>query len=322
MDYREYPVPDALQRHVRCLWHLRDATPSAAVQTIYPDGHCELIVHRATPMRIAGVHSAVSVETSAETSAAVSAGASAGEFAEAFSTTGADAGPGMASGWQLQSRSLFAAQCRSAVRLAASGPIDCIGVRLQAAASAVVAGPALPALKDRVVDLQTLDATFAAQLMAACMALDPDVIHTHDALFALLGARLLAELIDTRIESAVAKLCAHDGDLRIETLAAQLGMSTRALQMHFLNQVGLSAKEFARVQRLQASLRLLDHSTQPLSELALQQGYADQAHATRELQQFTGLTPARLRKALQQQRDSDDTIALAAAFVRGHARRR
>ncbi len=280
MDYREYPVPLPLQRHVRCLWHLRDAEPAAAVQTIYPDGHCELIVHRATPMRLADADGH----------------------------------------WQPQSRSLFAAQCRSAVRLCAGGPLDCIGVRLQAAASAAVPGASLPALKDRVVDLHLLDAPFAEQLLHTCLALDADAGDGHQPLFALLSERLLPHAIDTRIENAVARLCASDGDLRIETLAAQLAMSTRALQMHFLNQVGLSAKEFARVQRLQACLRQLDCSTQTISELAMQQGYADQAHATRDLQQFTGLTPARLRKALQQQRDSADAIALAAAFVRGHAR--
>jgi len=46
-------------------------------------------------------------------------------------------------------------------------------------------------------------------------------------------------------------------------------------------------------------------------------GFADQAHATRALQAFAGLTPARLRRALHAERDGDATLAMAAAFVRG-----
>jgi AraC-like DNA-binding protein len=51
--------------------------------------------------------------------------------------------------------------------------------------------------------------------------------------------------------------------------------------------------------------------------VALESGFSDQAHATRELHDVTGLTPARLRRALRGTRDADQTIQLAAAFVRG-----
>lgn len=274
MDYREYPVPATLQRHIRCVWHLRDDAPASAPQTVYPDGHCELIVHRAQPMR-------------------------------AFEPI---------QGWQWQTTSLFAGQHCSPIRLAATGRLDCVGVRLQPAASAIVAGAQLPALRDRIVDLSTLDAAFASQLIAAC-----EPIPSLNSLWAVLSARIHDYVIDARIEAAVAHLQAEQGQLRIEPLAQQAAMSLRSFQSRFLQCVGLTAKEFARVQRLQATLQELDNGDQPLSALAAAQGFADQAHATRELQHFTGLTPARLRTALHQQRDSDTTIALAAAFVRGHS---
>ena len=42
-------------------------------------------------------------------------------------------------------------------------------------------------------------------------------------------------------------------------------------------------------------------------------------HPMRLVTRRTGLTPARLRTALRSDRDGDDTIRLAAAFVRGRA---
>src|SRR5687768_926421 len=97
-NYREFTPPEALRRHVRCLWHLTVDADSGHVETIYPDGCCELIAHRKAPMH-------------------------------AFSEPG---------GWRQQEPCIFAAQQRSAIRLTAHEDADCIGVRLRPAASAVL----------------------------------------------------------------------------------------------------------------------------------------------------------------------------------------
>ena len=46
----------------------------------------------------------------------------------------------------------------------------------------------------------------------------------------------------------------------------------------------------------------------PVADLAITSGFADQAHATREVRRVTGTTPARLRAALQQDRDGDVSV--------------
>lgn len=275
MDYQEYPPPQQLQRHVQCLWRLRAAQFAPALQTVYPDGRCELIVHLGVPM----------------------------------SRFGLDAG------WQVQARCLFAAQLRSAIRLAARGPVDCVGVRLQPAASHAIVGAALPGLVEQVIDLAPLAPTFASRLDAACIRFadsdDPQPLWT------VLQAELAAVALDALIEAVLAELDGTDGDCSIAQLARQLRIGLRSLQSRFLRSVGLTAKEYARVQRLQATLRQLDRGDEPLAALALERGFADQAHATRELARLTGLTPARLRRALQAEREGDETLRMAAAFVRG-----
>lgn len=277
MDYREFPVPQQLQRHVACVWRLRDDAPATQIQTIYPDGCCELIVHRGPPMQACDSER----------------------------------------GWHLQAESIFAAQQRGAIRLKAQAAVWCVGVRLQPAASALIAGSRLPALRDRIVDLAGLDAAFAAAFVTAVAQFDDD---PGDAsMWALLHQRTRTFRIDPRIEAAVSSLRASGGRDRVLPLAADAAMGQRSFQMRFLDTVGLGAKEFARVLRLQATLRLLDADNASLAQVSADGGFSDQAHATRELGRFTGHTPARLLAALRDAREGEDTVRLALAFVRGRA---
>lgn len=275
MDYAEYPAPPDLRRHVRCLWQLRDDTPSSDIQVIYPDGCCELLAELGTPLQMHAADGQVRSD-------------------QPF---------------------CFAAQQRGPVRLQAVGPVLCIGVRLQPAASALVAGPGLAGLRDHAPDLHTLDAAFASAYAAAARASveasDPEP------LWQFLRPCCDAFALDAKIVRAVALLDAAEGDLRIGTLAKTLGVSLRTLQPRFLAAVGMTPKEYARVRRLQALLQSLDEVEPDIAAAAARHGYSDQAHATHDLVRWTGSTPAALVRALRGDRGSEDALRLAAAFVRG-----
>jgi AraC-like DNA-binding protein len=219
------------------------------------------------------------------------------------------------SGWRQQVRIVFAAQHRAAIRLDPQGELNCLGVRLTPAASAALVSAQLPELRDRMVDLTAFAPELAAAFTEGSRCFDA----APGDLWALLEARLLPYEIDGRIESAVARLEASGGQARIAHLASAVAMSLRAFQTQFLDCVGLGAKEFARVLRLQAMIRALDGEAQSLSQAAQEAGFSDQPHATRELTRLIGTTPALVRSALKRERDGDDTIRLAAAFVRGHS---
>jgi transcriptional regulator GlxA family with amidase domain len=174
------------------------------------------------------------------------------------------------------------------------------------------------ALRDTIVDMAGIDAALAGSLASALAGFDRDP--GDPALWHLLESAFAAFAIDPRIEAAVDRLQSERGQVRIASLASLCGMGSRSFQIRFLEQVGLSAKEFARVVRLQSTIRQLDDGAGSLADVAADSGFADQAHATRELRQLTGLTPARLLSALRLERESEATVRLAAAFVRGHAR--
>jgi methylphosphotriester-DNA--protein-cysteine methyltransferase len=276
MDYREYPAPAGLAGHVECLWRLSQERPAGAPQTIYPDGRCELIVHLGSPPRCWDA----------------------------------------VRGWHVQARTLFAAQRVVAVRLEATAPLDCIGVRLRPAVSNALWHGAGAGHRDQVVDLAALDAGFSRALARAARQFARGNPET---LWALLAKRCADVPIDASMATAIERLERDGGRSRIETLARTAALSMRGFQVRFRAAVGLTPKEFARLTRLQSTLRALDASDTKLSELASDGGFADQAHATRELRRVTGHTPARLRTELRRDRDGDAAVRLAAAFVRGYA---
>lgn len=74
-------------------------------------------------------------------------------------------------------------------------------------------------------------------------------------------------------------------------------------------------REFRPPESLRRHVRCLGGRS--MADLAVERGFADQAHATREVRRVTGTTPARLRDALRRDRDGDSSVRLAAAFVRG-----
>ncbi len=277
MEYTEHPAPDDLRRYVQCLWELRDPAPGNEIQTIYPDGRCELLAELGVPLRFHGADGGIRAD-------------------QPFCFAGQQLGP---------------------IRLQAAGVVHCIGLRLTPACSALIAGARLPELRDAAPDLHTLDAAFAEDFSRAARASAES--GSPEPLWHLLRARCCGFDPDPLAERAIEALDAHDGDLRIGALAKRLDTSIRTLQTRFLDAVGLTPKEYARIRRLQALLRTLDAERASIVDAAARHGYSDQAHATRDLAHWTGITPARLVRALRGDPDGEDTLRLAAAFVRGHA---
>lgn len=71
-------------------------------------------------------------------------------------------------------------------------------------------------------------------------------------------------------------------------------LGDRQLRRRFVADVGYRPKLFQRVVRFRRFLdRIADHD---VATAAVDAGYADQAHATRESRQLSGLTPGRLRQ--------------------------
>ena len=103
------------------------------------------------------------------------------------------------------------------------------------------------------------------------------------------------KVADDRVLAAV-KFIAEGADSGIENVAEHVGLCTRQLRRRFHDAVGYGPKTFHRVVRLQRLLTLLRTRGRgiDLCAAALEAGYADQAHMTRECGELAGQSPVNL----------------------------
>ena len=83
----------------------------------------------------------------------------------------------------------------------------------------------------------------------------------------------------------------------VRAVVKHSGYSHRRFIAVFQQAVGLTPKRYCRVLRFQNILECLAaNKTSSFVDLALAAGYSDQAHFTREFQEFTGVTPTEYRQ--------------------------
>lgn len=97
---------------------------------------------------------------------------------------------------------------------------------------------------------------------------------------------------ESMIDKALAGIYATKGEIEIEkTLAAGLGVSARHLNRLFASHVGMSAKRFAQVIRMQNVCRFLQESPKSSLLAAIRFGYFDQAHLLKDFKKHIQASP-------------------------------
>ena len=87
--------------------------------------------------------------------------------------------------------------------------------------------------------------------------------------------------------------CGWGGDAPVAELSDEIGISSRRLVDVFSQQVGLTPKLFARVQRFQNVIQNLPPEQDvDWMDVALGCGYYDQAHFIHDFRSFSGLSPS------------------------------
>jgi len=92
-------------------------------------------------------------------------------------------------------------------------------------------------------------------------------------------------------------LASHlDGSIRLATLARECGLSVSHFARSFRQSFGTSAHRYLMRQRVEKSKELLTRSHRPLSEVALDAGFADQAAFSRTFKAMVGSSPGQWRR--------------------------
>ena len=89
----------------------------------------------------------------------------------------------------------------------------------------------------------------------------------------------------------------HDEPLswRVSELAEWAGVHRVHLARAFRDHFGTTVSAYSRRLRVRQAVRLIERSGLPLSQIAVEAGFADQAHLTRVIRGALGTTPGRLR---------------------------
>jgi AraC family transcriptional regulator len=84
-------------------------------------------------------------------------------------------------------------------------------------------------------------------------------------------------------------------DLSLAELARLVDMSPSRFKVVFKQSLGLPVHQYVIRRRVEYAAELIGHGAQPLSDIALQAGFANQSHMARCMKRLTGVTPAALR---------------------------
>ena len=88
---------------------------------------------------------------------------------------------------------------------------------------------------------------------------------------------------------------AIEGGIGLQALARAAGLSRTYFAEAFQRATGVSPHRYLTQRRVARAQTLLQHGALPLTEIALQCGFCNQAHFSQTFRQFTGTTPGRYR---------------------------
>ena len=122
---------------------------------------------------------------------------------------------------------------------------------------------------------------------------EPDWDRRLDLVEALVYRRLLERpAADRKSSIAVARIMAGHGTVPISMIAAELDCSRKHLNDVFQRELGVAPKTYARMVRFHRVRRLAITGERSWADIALECGFSDQAHMSRDFLAFSGETPS------------------------------
>jgi len=115
---------------------------------------------------------------------------------------------------------------------------------------------------------------------------------------------LLPRLLSADQPSGLLSYCLQQiyqskGNVTVDELAADVGLSARYLRKKFVGTLGLSPKQYSRITRFQHTLSTMINRTAVTGNIASEHGYYDQAHLIKDFKHFSLFTPMQIIMLMQ-----------------------
>jgi len=254
MRYESYAPGPALANYIKCYWSLQsDDMIAGARERIFPDGCVELVFHTA-------------------------------DLFVKYKPEG---------GVEFQPRSFIHGQLTRFIEIGASGRTGIFSVRFKPAGLKPFIDFAADEIRGENIHIIDIWGAAGRELEERILLANNDGQR-----IILLENFLLSRLKKTKMNKyEIVNVCVNrieemDGTINIEALAADFFTGKRHLERKFMQSVGLSLKQLARITRFQHVLGLIERKEYGnLTSLAYKGGFYDQAHFIKDFKEFTGLNP-------------------------------
>jgi AraC-like DNA-binding protein len=202
-------------------------------------------------------------------------------------------------------RSYVVGAMRTPLHVRMAGSVDLLGIRFRPGGATPFVPAPVGELADRSVGLDALWGAGAAAEMEERLHAAPIAARPRLAM-EMLTARLRPDRApDARVLHASGMIERSGGRVPVEELCRAVGLTRRHLERIFLDSVGLPPKTACRVARVQAALRVVRaRPAVPWSRLALDCGWYDQAHMSRDFREIAGASPGAYRRDVASVQDA------------------
>lgn len=174
-----------------------------------------------------------------------------------------------------------------------------LGIRLTVAGAYALFGRPMHEVAGLTVDLEDLTGPAAAQLQEICAEAQGPRDRFMRAVEWIESRLRRAVRVDPAIAWTVGQIRQRGGAVSISTLRERAGLSSNRMAVAFREQVGVTAKQYARIARFRHVLDRLSSGRPSLADLAFDAGYYDQPHMTAEFRELSGLTPGEFLHSLR-----------------------
>ena len=98
------------------------------------------------------------------------------------------------------------------------------------------------------------------------------------------------------LDHIVSRMDKTNGMIRVSQLCNIYNLTPRSLERHFMEEVGITAKELLQIFRINRAIRMLaEKPSANLAGISYMSGYFDQSHFIRDIKKITGISPGQLQ---------------------------
>jgi len=98
------------------------------------------------------------------------------------------------------------------------------------------------------------------------------------------------------LDHIVSSMDKTDGMIRVSQLCNIYNITPRSLERHFMEEIGMPAKELLQIFRINKAIRMLaEEPNANLAGISYLSGYFDQSHFIKDIRKITGISPGHLQ---------------------------